>query len=593
MCGETEQASPINWRLYHLLELEQPVTAKQVQWTFRKVTLRHHFYQAFLVLSNAGCKNLYDALGEDVLGFINSGGWGPLISLFGSMLTIISYFVVTFLIISALCFFFVFWGLSGDGYISWPWIYIGAPLCFCVVLMVIVTFVAAVVSLFWRSSSGESLHCIERAPAVCNFITATGYAVFTFLIVISLSKDGTYTGKKASFYCFIPMVADFVYYLGSLVWRWPVSVRLQMEYGLNHPNACLCFGFFVLAIVYGILSAVQWFLIGNKLDRKTNISWYVVYVPLALRGLFRVVEAFMRSMVKHTIRTRTVIGVIFDTLGAFFFNGLWVVSLYFILVHLTRGKEAVPLLFALIPIFAILLYLLFAMIFTFVYLLNHNARSEREERLNNLKWTPKELQTDEQSGPLLFRNVSVDNEAAEWDAIDDDWSSVPSQKNGERESDYYDDIDSGEEEEIFKIPPGSQHAKTPYGTSFPPDIGVRRYSGSKTPSVPELQEKAAVEPPRQRGDVLKKQRSSLLTSSSHKHRDPYDFFKNTTAPFTNRGSPESDYSDDEYRYDGGGGYNGLGGVNHFDDDDGPLVDDMSSSASSSPVFTESLHSPRR
>lgn len=564
---EIERKSPVNWRLYHLLDLEQPVTAKQVRWSFRKITLRHHFYQAYIVLSDPGRKSLYDVLGEDVLGFIHSGSWGPLIHMIGATGSILFYFFAVLLGVLSLLAFFVLLGLRADDYIAWSWMQVVTPLFVFVIAALIITLLAVFVSFFWGPPWEEGMICLERIPAVSNCLAVLGYAAFMFAILTPLKKDETDPPGGFAMYFTLPIAADVVYYLGSLVWRWPPTVRLQMEYGLNLPSCCLCYGFFLLAFLYCIVSAGQWLLIGWKIDRKLDISWYVTFVPLAVRAGLRILEAFMRSMVKYTIGIKTSTGVAFDTIGAFFFNGLWLVSLYFGAAHVTRGKEEVPMIFALIPVYAILLYLLFATFFTVVYLLCQNSKNAREERLNNLKWSPTELQPDDRGVPSFFRNFGRDDGAANWDEIDDDddddRSSVIFSTRGKQGGDYYDDVDSGEEENVFRSPEKVPRANTPYGGASPADVGTRPYATSGTPRTTES---ASTERP----------------TAPPAHRDPHNFRPPPGRLFRPKDDRDDSEDDDE----------GEGDM-YYEDGDDRLVTEMSSSVSSSAVFTTNPHSPRR
>ncbi|KAH9578254.1 hypothetical protein LSM04_009478 [Trypanosoma melophagium] len=485
---DREKVYPRNWRLYHLLELEPPVTAKQVQWTFRKVTLRHHFYQAYLVLYDSERKSLYDILGEDAVGFIHSGNWGPLILLLGAKGTIGFYCGSMLLAFILLILFFAFLGARVDNVITWSWMHVIAPLFVFVLLTLLITAAAAVVSFCLKTPREEGMRWIDRVPALGNFIAAAFYTAFAFSIASKVNDDQSNTSKSYFKYFALPIVADVVYYLSSLVWRWPRRVRLQMEVDLNRPSRFLCYGFFILGFLYIVLSIVQWVFIGRKIDQLTDMSWYAVFSPFAFRAALRLLEAFMRSMVKRTIGIKSACGVAFDTLGAFLFNGALLTSLYFVAIRITRGKATARMAYALIPVYVCLAYLFLAMIFTAIYLARKNTNNKREDRLNNLKWTPTEPTPGEANGPIFLHDPQKDGD---WDAIDDVSSSAFPEEDADGQDyirdnsetddpDDYDDFDSDEEEELFDDvpigptssgppPPPYSTRSTPYGVTAPPD----------------------------------------------------------------------------------------------------------------------------
>ncbi|KEG14670.1 hypothetical protein DQ04_00351070 [Trypanosoma grayi] len=574
---DNERRNPDNWRLYHLLELEPPVTAKQVQWTFRKVTLRHHFYQAYIVLYDSERKSLYDVLGEDAVGFIHSGNWGPLIHMLGARGAIGLYCGSMILAFLLLIIFFAFLGARVDEHVMWSWVRVASPLFVLVILALTITAAAAVVSFLWKTPWEEGMRWIDRVPAVGNLIAVTFYSVFCFIIASEADKDTSNGSRNLLNYFSLPIVADVVYYLSSLVWRWPRRVRLEMEVDLNRPSRPLCYGFFVLGFAYIVLSVAQWVLIGQKIDRKKDISWYVVFIPCCFRTGLRVLEAFMRSEAKRTIGIKTKMGLAFDTLGAFFFNGMLLTSLYFVAVRMTRGKEEAPMPLALIPVYVALLYMLLSIICTLIYLLRKDTNNKREERLNNLKWSPTEPQTGGQSGPLLFRDF--DN-TADWDEIEDDDeddTSAAFPDVEEADSGDYDDFDSDEEEELFGVG-DSPHRATPYGVSAPPDEDARPYAASHTPS---MQSTATERPPKRAV-----------------HHDPYDP-KTDAAPAmrmsgggagssSSSSSSSSELDEEEEEYDD---FDSEEDEN--EDEDAYVGTELSSSATSSAFFTSSIGTPRR
>ncbi|ORC85613.1 uncharacterized protein TM35_000342250 [Trypanosoma theileri] len=596
---DTEKRNTHNWRLYHLLDLEPPVTAKQVQWTFRKVTLRHHFYQAYLVLCDSDRKSLYDILGEDAVGFIHSGNWGPLILLLGAKGAIACYSASMLLALILMILFFAFLGARVDDVITWSWMRVVAPLFVLAVLTVIVTGVATVVSFCMKAPREEGMQWIERAPAIGNLISAILYTVFAFAIAAKVDDDPTNESRTFVNYFIIIIIADVIYYLSSLVWRWPRRIRLQMKVDLNRPSRFLCYGFFLLAIVYIVLSVIQWVFIGKKIDEKTEMSWYAVFSPFAFRAAFRVLEAFMRSMVLRTIGIKSACGVAFDTLGAFLFNGGLLTSLYFVAVRITRGKDTARMAYALIPVYVTLGYLFLATIFTAIYLARKNTNNAREERLNNLKWTPTEPSPGEGNVPFFLHDQQKD---VDWDAIDDDESSsvFPAEDDSEghdirdnsdtEDSGDYDDFDSDEEEELFGDIPvepnpntsSSQQKqapyparRTPYGVTAPPDDDdtAGPYPSSHTPSSESL---STGRPPSQK---------------HHVYHDPYDP-KTDAAPATlftggsNAVEAESESSssfpseEDEEMGD-------------FETDEDDRVGTENSSSASSAYFTPSVSTTRR
>ncbi|RNF05526.1 hypothetical protein TraAM80_04448 [Trypanosoma rangeli] len=564
---DNEPKNRDNWRLYHLLELEQPVTAKQVQWTFRKVTLRHHFYQAYLVLSDVDRKSLYDALGEDAVGFIHSGSWGPLMHLIGSKGTVCFYCGSMLVAFIMLLLFFLFLGLRVDDHTSCSWLAVIAPLFVFVIMVVIITALALIVSLFWRPPWEEGMRFVERIPAVGNFIAAVCYAIFCFLVATEVRNGPTSVSRKFTAYFVFLIIADGVYYLSSLVWRWPRYVRLQMEIGLNNPNRFLYNGFFLMGWLYLGVSVAQWVMLGRRIDQRIQISWYATFIPFCLRAGLRVLEAFMRSMVKRTIGVKTVMGVAFDTLGSFFFNGMLLVSLYFVAVRITRGREEVRMPLALLPVYVALVYMLLAMVFTAVYLLRKNAISEREERLNNLKWTPTDMMMGSQGGPTLLRNLDAGAVDADWDAIDDDdaSSSLVFRAKGDETSDDYDDFDSAAEAHVVPKHTEGEAARTPYGVSAPPDEDARPYTGSRTST--RGGGKSIGRPP--------------VGAVHHELHDPKTDVAHVGSTFSDYDEEEEE-GEDEEDYD-----------DEYVDEDDRIGTLMSSSPTSSAYFTPSIHSVRQ
>ncbi|KAH8620648.1 hypothetical protein ERJ75_000043100 [Trypanosoma vivax] len=447
MCVDREAKNADNWRLYHLLELEPPVTAKQVQWLFRKVTLRHHFYQAYVVLQDEERKSLYDTLGEDVVGFIHSGGWGPLIQWLGARRTIIAYCSTMALSFFFALIFFLLAGLKADKQIGSAWAAVASPLIIVLVMMCLVTGAALLASLLLKAPKEEGMRWVDRIPPIGNSLASFFYLLFCALVVAHIDSS---PGKRLydySPYFALPIAADAVYYLSSLAWRWPRCRRLDLEVGLSRPSFLLCYGPFVMALLHVIMSLVKWAVLALRVDRKVNISWYETFVPFAVSFILFIGETCIISLSRRAVGVRTIFGVAFDVLGSVFFHGMLLVSLYFASVSMTRGRQRVRMTHALIPVYLVLVYLIGAMIYTLVYLLRADVDNKREERLNNLKWTPTEPEIGDGNVPKLLRDIN-NADPIVWDDIDDDTSvAMCSDTPGEdlQGTHDYDEFESDEE----------------------------------------------------------------------------------------------------------------------------------------------------
>ncbi|GET93696.1 hypothetical protein, conserved [Leishmania tarentolae] len=385
-----------NWRLYYLLDLFPPTTSRQVKWNFRKVTLRHHYYQAYLVLYNRSRKYLYDSIGEDVYGFLTSGTWGPFVPLFGAVGSVMVYTVVLLIEVALLLLFFAFLAAKDADYISWSWETILLPLMIFVGIMVAVTVVALAINILTPRTYHEGMSVIDRLSPVGNCLAAVSYFCIPFVLYTEIQNDPASKVGMYLIYMIMPIVGDIFYYMTSLIWRWPRRVRLQMEVGSNRPSPLIYNGIFAMGFLNMACGVAQWVLIGCKLDRRLTWSWYIVFIPFCVRATLRVVEAFLRSMKNYTIEVRSCIGVAFDTVGSFFSNGLLLISLYFVAVRLQRGPQAVRLACALVPVYVTLLWIFICLIVTMFLLLIFYCHRSREERRVNRQWIPPQDKYEEE-----------------------------------------------------------------------------------------------------------------------------------------------------------------------------------------------------
>ncbi|CAD2213213.1 hypothetical protein, conserved [Angomonas deanei] len=331
------------WRLYHLLDLVPPITAKQVKWNFRKVTLRHHYYQAYLVLYNKARKFVYDSTGETGYGFITSGTWGPFVPLLGASGSVILYCIFMLIEVALLILFFAFLGVRVDKKIDWKWIAIVAPLIAFAVLMLLMSLVAVIVNFATKRTYDEGMSAMDRLSPIGNFLAAICYFCIPIVIGYKIKDDPSAEVGNYLKYMAMPIIGDFLYYLTSLIWRWPRRLRLQMKVDDNVPNPVICYGIFFMGIANMLCGIAQWVLIGCKLDHRLDRSWYIIFIPFCFRAGFRIAEACLRSLMKHSIGVKTSIGVAFDTVGSFFVNGMLLVSLYFVAVRIHRGKRKVQM----------------------------------------------------------------------------------------------------------------------------------------------------------------------------------------------------------------------------------------------------------
>ncbi|EAN78279.1 hypothetical protein, conserved [Trypanosoma brucei brucei TREU927] len=448
MVFDKELRNADNWRLYHLLELEPPVTAKQVQWLFRKVTLRHHFYQAYNILRDEERKSLYDSLGENFVGYLNSGSWGPLIQLLGAKATVAVCCGVWVLMILLMLFFFLAVGARADRLITWTWMQVAAPGLTVTLIVLIATAVAMAVSFFLRQPKEEGMRFVDRIPAIGNFVAAFFYCIFAFIGASTVDSYAPQRHNNYAPYFALPILADVIYYLSTMVWRWPRNRRLDLEVGMQESKPILWYAPCVFAGLHIILSIVQWVLLAQRVDRIIKISWYAAASPIAVRAVVRVAESCMTSLARRAIGIKSVLGVVFDTLGSLFFNGLLLCSVFFTAARFVRGRRVVPLILVFLPVYLVLFYLLFCTIYTLFYLLRRITENAREERMNNLKWTPVEPQAGDKVVPTLLRDFDA-SERIIWDDIDDESTMQYSTGYDEVtfETEGYDDYETGEEEE--------------------------------------------------------------------------------------------------------------------------------------------------
>ncbi|XQJ32069.1 hypothetical protein NXY56_008194 [Leishmania guyanensis] len=448
-----------NWRLYYLLDLIPPTTSRQVKWNFRKVTLRHHYYQAYLVLYNRSRKYLYDSIGEDAYGFISSGTWGPLVPVLGAVGTVVVYSLVLLVEVALLIFFFVFLAVKDDNYISWNWEFILLPLMIFVTIMIAVSVVALAVNVITSRTYEEGMSKIDRLSPVGNLFAAVCYFCIPFVFFTQIRNGAQLSRGFYLQYMSMPILGDIFYYATSLIWRWPRRVRLQAEVDNIRPSSVIYYGIFSMAFLNMACGVAQWVLIGLKLDGRLNHSWYIIFIPFCVRAGLRVAEAYLRSLMKYTIGVRMDTGVAFDTVGSFFSNGILLISLYFVAVRLERGREKVRLLHALIPVYSTLAWIFLCLIVTMIMELILYRHHSREERRINSQWTPPQDKDDEatktlggtdtsDSAPVRFFKTMQRN----WDDVDVATASLttyPPGLDNHSDSEEYEDFVTDEEEPVF------------------------------------------------------------------------------------------------------------------------------------------------
>ncbi|KAG5489763.1 hypothetical protein GH5_00644 [Leishmania sp. Ghana 2012 LV757] len=472
MCWDKPPRRP-NWRLYYLLDLIPPTTARQVKWNFRKVTLRHHYYEAYLVLYNRSRKYLYDSIGENAYGFISSGAWGPFVPVLGAVGSVLLYSLVLLTEMALLIAFFALLAAKDGNYISCSWQTVVLPLMIFVAIMVAVTLLAIAVNLLASRTYQEGMPKMDRVSPIGNFFAAACYFCIPFVICtqaldVPASKAGVYLR-----YMIMPILGDIFYYATSLIWRWPRRLQMQMEVGGNRPSAVIYNGIFCMGFLNMACGVAQWVLIGLKLDGRVNRSWYVIFIPFCVRAGLRVLEACLRSSMKYTIGVRSEIGVAFDTVGSFFSNGMLLVSLYFVAVRIQRGRERVLLMLALIPVYLTLAWIFVCLIVTTIALLTLYRRRSREERRLNSQWTPPQEKYEEGTQILGGTDTSDSAPAHLLKASQSRWGDVdvastslspfPAEVDNRNANEEYEDFESDEGEPVYaeetgrrpRVPSGS------------------------------------------------------------------------------------------------------------------------------------------
>ncbi|KPI90544.1 hypothetical protein ABL78_0304 [Leptomonas seymouri] len=463
-----------NWRLYHLLDLIPPTTARQVKWNFRKITLRHHYYQAYLVLYNRSRKFLFDSVGENAYGFISSGTWGPLVPAFGAIGTVLVYCIVLIVEMAMLLVFFAFLAAKDDSLISWSWEKIIAPLMAFAIIMAVVAAMAVVVNWTSRRTYREGMSIVDRLSPIGNLLAAICYCCIPFVIGDKIDKDPSAAVGKFLTYMCLPIMGDIFYYTTSFIWRWPRRLRLQMEVGNNRPDPVIYRGIFAMGFLHMLCGVAQWVLIGFKLDKRLNRSWYIIFIPFCFRMGLRVAEACLRSLMKYTIGVRSKVGVAFDTVGSFFTNGILLISLYFVAVRIERGREKVKLVYALIPVFATLSYIFIFLIVTMILLHIFYRRCSREERRINSQWMPPQDNENDEAKTLGQTTTSdvaplrvVGSQHRDWDDVDqltDSSAAFPENLDSNINGQHYDDFQTDSEEPIFVDGETPRSSQLPYGS---------------------------------------------------------------------------------------------------------------------------------
>ncbi|CCW63276.1 unnamed protein product [Phytomonas sp. EM1] len=377
-----------NWRLYSLLELDDSVTTKQVKWYFRRVSLRNQYQQAYFVLYSRARKHLYDAVGEDVYGFIVSGAWGPLISFLGATGSIVMYCITMLIQVVLLSIFFVFLGAKVENIITFEWSIVILPLKVFGLVMCFFTFISILVNLFSSKTYKEGLSLVDRLSPFGNCFASVCYSCLPFVIGSAVSNEYDKGVGHYMMYMSMPILGDVLYYLTSLIWRWPQRIRLQMQINDNKRRSSICYGIFLMAFLNMGCGIAQWVLLGKKLDRKIESSWYIVFIPFCFRAGIRVLEALLRSLMRYSMCVRNKSGVAFDVIGSFFSNGILLISLYFVAVFLEREDHLFSFFLALIPVYATLGYILVCLVITMIVLLSRVSRSVAAEKRANKQWIP-------------------------------------------------------------------------------------------------------------------------------------------------------------------------------------------------------------
>ncbi|CCW70015.1 unnamed protein product [Phytomonas sp. Hart1] len=377
-----------HWRLYYLLELDESVTSKQVKWNFRRVSLRNHYQQAYLVLYSRTRKHLYDALGEEVYGFIASGAWGPLISILGATSSIIIYCLTMLIQVGLLGLFFVFLAAKIENVMTLEWDDVILPLIIFGMIMCFFTFLSILVNLTSTKSYKEGLNFVDRLSPIGNCLAAVCYSCVPFVITSALTKNDDKGVGHYMVYLSILILGDIFYYLTSLIWRWPNRIRLQMQIDDKRKRSLICYGIFLMAFLHLSCGIAQWVLLARKIDQRFKHSWYIVFIPFCVRAGLCVIEVVLRSSMFYTMRVRNKAGVAFDVLVSFFSNGNLLISLYLVAAFLERGGLGYSFFYLLIPVYARLGYVFVCLILTMILLLRRVSCSTAREKRTNRLWIP-------------------------------------------------------------------------------------------------------------------------------------------------------------------------------------------------------------
>lgn len=393
---DSPPAKPKNWRLYHLLDVKPPVSSMAIKYTSSRATLRTQFHQAYWALAETNRKFFYDIGGESAFDFLCSNTWGALVSFFGLRLFAFLYFLVMLILVVLLGVFFILLGLRADDVIDNSWQNVTIPLLIFFAIVLIIAFVGAVTS--WPSFLSSALP--HRASTVWDRLAplgmvfaALGYFISAILLFTCISSPNHAQSNIGTYmYYFIPLLlADTVYYLTSFTWRVPSVVKRKMKLmGEDPPSRLVYTGIPVMGGLHWLCCLAQWILLGLRLDNTITCVWYVVAIPFALRLVFRIIDAGLRSFMRRRQRVRGSLGMAFDIVGALFLNGSLIISIYWSAVWLEELIFIVSLSVALIPVYIVLLYLLVGLVLTFILTECTLSDLEAQETRMQFMWTPSE-----------------------------------------------------------------------------------------------------------------------------------------------------------------------------------------------------------
>lgn len=401
-----KRTCPRNWRLYHLLDLSLSTSAQQVKWNFRKVNLRKHYNQAYHVLSHPDRKHLYDGAGEEALGFITSGTWGPFVPTLGAIGTTVTYCIVLLIAVALLILFFALLAVRIDSVAYMSWRAIVAPLMGLGCLMVIVTAAAVLLNLCsFDRASREFYEPIDRFSPIGNFLASLAYACIPFVLGNAISSNPSAHVGSYMIYMIMPIVGDVLYYLTSLIWRWPSRIKSQLQTCAKNPSPSIYWAIFIIGILTMLCCIAQWVVLGLKLDGHIHSSWYVVFVPFCVRAGLRIIEARVRSYQRWLIGVRSYLHFVFDVLAAIFVNGLFLTSLYLVAVYIENHGRDITFAQALIPVYVILGYIFLGLFFTLFYMLVQLYKYIEEEYRCKAMWRPPIEQAD--TNQIMYSNPNI------------------------------------------------------------------------------------------------------------------------------------------------------------------------------------------